>query len=99
MGASEPVPSGRRKGPATAGRAFLVYTAYRLLLFAVVFALLVSFLDLLLALGAAVLLSAVLSVSLLRRQREDLTRLVAARAENRRVEKAELRSRLRDDGA
>lgn len=95
---SEPVGQ-RRPGPTTAGRAFLVYTAYRLLLFAVVFALLAPFVDVLLALGAAVLLSAVLSISLLRRQRDDLTRLMAARVETRRAEKDRIRSRLHDDDA
>lgn len=77
------------------GRALALYTTLRLLLFLSVFLLLQLVLEpALLALGAAVLASALLSVPLLRPWREDLARATAARAERRRAERARLRERL-----
>lgn len=81
--------------PLSPGRAFLVYSALRLALLLVSFAVLVVVgLDDLLAVGGAVLVSALLSLVLLRRQRDAFTSASIARADQRRAEKAELRARL-----
>ena len=54
--------------------------------------------DGLLAVGGAVLLSALLSLVLLRRQRDAFTEASMARAEERRAEKERRRARLDDPG-
>jgi len=93
---SEP-PSGASR-PASPGRAFLLYSSLRLLLLLVTFGLVVAVgLEGLLAVGAAVLISALLSVVLLRRQRDAFTEASLARAEQRRAAKADRRARL-DEG-
>jgi hypothetical protein len=77
------------------GRAVALYTTLRLLLFFGVFVVLQFVMtEPLLALGAAVLISAALSIPLLRPWREDLALASAARAERRRVAQAEQRARL-----
>lgn len=82
----------------TVGRAFALYTTLRLLLFLVVWALVqVVVAEPLLAIGIAVLVSAVLSVPLLRTYRDDLNRATAARVERRRAERERLRQGLDDD--
>ncbi len=81
--------------PPRPGRAFAVYSALRLVLLLVSVALLFAIgLDGLVALGGGVLLSAVLSLVLLRRQRDAFTAASLARAEQRRAEKADRRARL-----
>ena len=83
--------------PQSPGRAFLVYSALRLGLLVVAFAVLVAIgLDGLLAVGGAVLLSALLSVVLLRRQRDAFTSASMARAQQRREQREARRSRLQD---
>ena len=95
-GSSETAPAGRPVRPV--GRALALYTTLRVLLFLSVFLLLQVFLQPpLLAVGAAVLVSAVLSLPLLRPWREDLARATAARAEQRRQDRAAQRARL-DEG-
>lgn len=85
--ASEPTPS-----PA---RAFLVYSGLRLaLLLASLAVLTLLGLEGLLAVGAAVLLSALLSLVLLRRQRDTFTAASMARADRRREERQARRRRL-----
>jgi len=80
------------------GRAFLLYSSLRLLLLLVTFGLVLAVgLEGLLAVGAAVLISALLSVVLLRRQRDAFTEASLARAERRRAAKADRRARL-DEG-
>lgn len=77
------------------GRALALYTTLRLLLFLSVFLLLQLVLQpALLALGAAVLVSALLSIPLLRPWRADLALATAARAERRGAERARARARL-----
>ncbi len=77
------------------GRAFLVYSALRLALLLVSYLVLVALgLDGLLAVGAAVLLSALLSLVLLRRQRDAFTDASVARADRRRAEREARRARL-----
>lgn len=77
------------------GRAFLVYSALRLSLLLVSYAVLVAIgLDGLLAVGGAVLLSALLSLVLLRRQRDAFTAASLARADQRRAERDARRARL-----
>ena len=77
------------------GRAFLVYSALRLALLAVSFAVLTAIgLRGLLAVGAAVLLSALLSLVLLRGQRDAFTSASMARADQRRAEREARRARL-----
>ena len=77
------------------GRAFLVYSALRLVLLVVAYSVLLALgLDGLLAVGGAVLLSALLSLVLLRRQRDAFTEASLARAEERRADKARRRERL-----
>ena len=81
------------------GRAFLVYSALRFGLLLVAFAVLTALgLDGLLAIGGAVLLSALLSLVLLRRQRDAFTSASIARAEQRRSERERRRARLDQDG-
>lgn len=83
--------------PASPGRAFLVYSALRLALLVVSYAVLVAIgLEGLLAVGAAVLLSALLSLVLLRRQRDAFTAASVARADQRRAERESRRSRLEE---
>jgi len=82
----------------SAGRAFALYTTLRLLLVLAAYLLLQFFVEpALLAVGAAVLLSAVLSIPLLKPWRDDLTRATQARVERRRDERARRRARL-DEG-
>lgn len=77
------------------GRAFALYTTLRLLLFLVLFLVLQAFLSpTLLAVGAAVLLSAVVSIPLLAPWRHDLARATQARVERRQAERAARRARL-----
>ena len=77
------------------GRAFLVYTGLRLALLLASYVVLVALgLDGLLAVGAAVLLSALLSLVLLRRQRDAFTAASIARADTRRAERETRRARL-----
>jgi inner membrane protein involved in colicin E2 resistance len=79
------------------GRAFAVYSALRLGLLVVCFVLLrliVGDDNLLLVVGAAVLLSALLSLVLLRRQRDAFTSASMARADQRRAERQARRDRL-----
>ncbi|MGI8537524.1 MAG: DUF4229 domain-containing protein [Mycobacteriales bacterium] len=81
------------------GRAFAVYSALRLALLLVSYAVLVAVgVEGLLAVGGAVLASAVLSLVLLRRQREAFTSASIARTDQRRADKAERRARLDDAG-
>ena len=83
-------------GPAASPvRAFLVYSGLRLALLLVSYAVLVAIgLEGLLAVGAAVLLSALLSLVLLRRQRDAYTEASMARADQRRAEREARRARL-----
>ena len=77
------------------GRAFLVYSGLRLALLAVAYAVLrVIGLDGLVAIGGAVLLSALLSLVLLRRQRDAFTDASIARADSRRAQREARRARL-----
>lgn len=77
------------------GRALALYTTLRLLLFLSVFLLLQLVLQPpLLAVGAAVLVSAIGSIPLLRPWREDLARATGARARSRADAKAAQRARL-----
>lgn len=79
----------------TVGRAFALYTTLRLLLFLVLYLVLQAFLSPpLLAIGAAVLLSAVVSIPLLAPWRSDLTRATQARVERRQADRARQRARL-----
>lgn len=83
--------------PTSPGRAFLVYSALRLgLLLAafVVLRLLLPDADELLVVGAAVLASALLSVVLLKKQRDAFTAASMARADARRAEREARRARL-----
>lgn len=83
------------------GKAFAIYSALRLALLVVSFALLRVILgdgkDLL-VIGAAVLLSAMLSLVLLRKQRDDFARASMARAEERRAARSARRTRLDETG-
>ena len=88
-GASAPLPS--------PGRAFAVYSALRLALLLVCFVALRLILgegNELLVVGAAVLMSALLSLVLLRRQRDAFTEASMARAEERRADQQRRRARL-----
>ncbi len=68
------------------GRALAVYTGLRLMLFAIVFLLVQLFVeDTVLALGAAVLGSAVLSIPMLKSYRAELNAATLARTERRRA--------------
>ena len=79
----------------SAGRAFLLYSSLRLLLLLVLFAVLLALgVQTVLALGGAVLGSALLSVVLLRRQREAFTAASVARAQRRRADRQARRARL-----
>jgi hypothetical protein len=81
------------------GRAFLVYSGLRLVLLVVAYSVLLAIgLDGLLAVGGAVLLSALLSLVLLRRQRDAFTAASMARADERRADKERRRARLDDPG-
>ena len=81
-----PTPDGRPLR--TPGRAFLLFTTLRLLLFLAVYVLVqLVVADQLLAIGLAILLSAVIGVPLLRPYRDDLNRATAARLEQRRRER------------
>lgn len=83
--------------PQSPGRAFLVYSALRLALLLVAFVVLIALgLDGLLAVGGAVLLSALLSIVLLRRQRDAFTSASMARAQQRRAERDARRARLQE---
>ena len=79
------------------GRAFAVYSALRLALLLVCYLLLRVLLgdgNPLLVIGGAVLMSALLSLVLLKRQRDVFAEASFARAEQRRADKAARRSRL-----
>lgn len=83
------------------GRAFAVYSALRIALLVASYAVLRVLLggeNELLVVGAAVLLSALLSLVLLRRQRDAFTSASIARADARRAAKQARRARLEDDG-
>jgi hypothetical protein len=81
------------------GRAFLVYSALRLVLLVVAYSVLLAIgVEGLLAVGGAVLLSALLSLVLLRRQRDAFTEASMARAEQRRADKERRRERLDGPG-
>jgi hypothetical protein len=81
------------------GRAFLVYSALRLVLLVVAYSVLLAIgVDGLLAIGGAVLLSALLSLVLLRRQRDAFTHASMVRADERRADKERRRARLDDPG-
>lgn len=82
----------------TPGRAFLLYSSMRLLLLLVCFGVLLALgLDTILALGGAVLMSALLSLVLLRTQRQAFTDASVRRAEQRRADKAARRAKLDGD--
>ena len=88
----------KQRAVPTVGRAFLVYNVGRLLLF--VAATVLAFgvfgllgLELLLV---ALVVSALLSLVVLRHQREDLGRAIEARAARRATRQAEVRARLDD---
>jgi hypothetical protein len=88
----------RTAGP---GRAFAVYSALRVALLLVSYAVLRLILGPgkdLLVIGAAVLLSALLSLVLLRRQRDAFTAASMARADERRAARQERRARLDESG-
>ena len=88
--------SPKAQGP---GRALLVYSGLRLVLLVVAYSVLLALgIDGLLAVGGAVLLSALLSLVLLRRQRDAFTEASMARAEERRAERQRRRARLDDPG-
>ncbi len=93
MGQAEP-----RSGPGV-GRALAHYTALRFLLFVAVYLVARLVVDEpLLAVGAGVLGSAVLSIPLLGGPRQRLNAATAARAEQRAAERAARRARL-DEGS
>lgn len=82
-----------------AGRAFLVYTGLRLALLVVCLVVLrLLGVSGLLSAGGAVLVSALLSLVLLRRQRDALTAASIARADQRRADKTARRARLDEPG-
>ena len=83
--------------PVSPGRAFLVYSGLRLALLVVSFAVLRVLLpdaEELLVVGGAVLASALLSVVLLKKQREAFTSASMARADARKQEREARRARL-----
>lgn len=85
---------------ASPGRAFAVYSLLRLGLLAVAFVVLRLILgpgNDLLVIGGAVLLSALLSLVLLRRQRDAFAAASMARADERRAAREGRRARLADD--
>lgn len=89
--------SDRAEQPPRPGRAFAVYSALRLALLLASYAVLRLILgggNELLVLGAAVLLSALLSLVLLRRQRDAFARASMARADQRRDARQARRARL-----
>jgi hypothetical protein len=80
-------------------RPVAVYTALRVVAFIGSYGLLLLVgLRGLLAILAALLLSSIASLYLLRRQRDAVTAALAVRAEQRAAEKARLRGMLADDG-
>ena len=83
-----------RPAPST-GRALAVYTGLRVVLFLVAYVVLLLLgMTGFFALGAAVLASALLSLVLLRPQREALAKASVARADAKRAEREERRRRL-----
>ena len=81
----------------SAGRAFLLYSTLRLLLFLVCLAVLVALgVEQVLALGVAVLGSALLSIVVLRTQRRAFTEASVARTERKQQERAVRRAALDD---
>lgn len=79
------------------GRALALYTTLRLLLFLAVYLVLQAFVTpRLLAVAAAVLLSALVSIPLLAPWRADLARATQARVEHKQAERARRRARLDD---
>ena len=91
---TSPAPGGPTPSPA---RAFLVYSALRLALLLVSLAVLMALgLEGLLAVGGAVLMSALLSLVLLRPQRDAFTAASIARADRRREEREQRRARLQE---
>ena len=93
-----PVPSATDRAATSPGRALLVYSLLRLGLLVVCFVALRLILGAgaspLLVVGGAVLMSALLSIVLLKRQRDAFAEASLARAERRRAEKSARRSRL-----
>lgn len=88
-------PDPQSANPPGPARAFAVYSGLRLALLLVSVAVLLALgLDGLFAVGAGVLVSAVLSLVLLRPQRDAFTSASVARADRRRAEKADRRTRL-----
>lgn len=84
--------------PLSTGRAVLLYTTLRLLLFLLCWVvLLVLGMDGLLAAAAAVLVSSVIGLVALRPQRAALNEAVLARTERKRADSEALRRRLDDD--
>lgn len=101
-GGDEPVETGQDEPiqGVSPGRAFLIYSLLRLVLLVVSYALLLAIgLDGLLAIGAAVLMSALLSLVLLRDRRDAFTRASIARSHARREQRAQRRARLEDPGS
>ena len=94
----DPESTGTSAGPLPGpGWAFARYTALRLLMLLVCFVVLRLVLgpdNPLLVVGGAVLLSALLSLVLLRRQRDAFTSASMARADRRRADKATRQARL-----
>jgi hypothetical protein len=93
-----PVPGASDRAATSPGRALLVYSLLRLGLLVVCFVALRLILGAgaspLLVVGGAVLMSALLSIVLLKRQRDAFAEASLARAERRRAEKSARRSRL-----
>lgn len=93
------LPEDQPEPTASPGRLFAVYSALRLALLLVSFAVLRVIVgpgNDLFVIGAAVLLSALLSLVLLRKQRDAFTAASIARADRRRAERAARRSRLEE---
>ena len=93
----QPLPSPVDRPLPSPGRAFAVYSLLRLGLLVVCFVLLRLLLGAgnpLLVVGGAVLMSALLSLVLLKRQRDAFAEASVARAAQRRADKAARRSRL-----
>lgn len=98
MGVSAGLPPASARPPSV-GRAAGLYTSLRLLLFLLSWLVLVLLgVEGLLAAAAAVLVSSIVALVVLRPQRAMLAAAMAARAEQRTAEQADARARL-DDGS